>query len=270
MTKAFYSKKNQDAWNSAYKKNEALLIGYLIAEDPTASKSLEMLKESVVAGIDIIEMGIPSGNPYMDGAIIKRGHQRVTSNEHYSEESLIAYWTLVRQQIEIPIWAMGYKADLVDTGLCMRLAQLGLIDGLVLPDCSLAESDEIDVSMREYGVDVVRFASTGMTDDELMEMSKEAKIVYAQSYSGATGNPLAQLGDLSELYHRIRKYTSALTISGFGLRTPEKVRLAIESGFEGAVVGSVLVARCENGEQDYLYRLIADMKIQTDLGIGKE
>ncbi|AJY74156.1 tryptophan synthase subunit alpha [Paenibacillus beijingensis] len=271
MRKGFYSRRNYEISQQAEEKGEGLLIGYLIAGDPSFDQSMELVKGAVAAGIDIVELGIPSRYPYLDGDIIKRGHKRAIQNSQFdSDNGLMEYARQLRADIDNPIWAMGYKDELVDSGLGVRLAEEGVIDGLVLPDCSLREQNDVHEKVCRYGVDVVRFINPQMTDSELAAAGELATILYAQSYIGATGNPFAQLEDLSELCRQARQHSSALVIAGFGLRSPARVRMAIDSGFDGAVVGSAFVARCENGEQDYLYRMIADMKLQTSRCVKKE
>lgn len=67
---------NVEAYRSAQERGEALLVGYLVAGDPTIEESLEMIQASAQAGIDIIELGVPSPDPFIDGEVIKRAHKR--------------------------------------------------------------------------------------------------------------------------------------------------------------------------------------------------
>lgn len=286
------------AWEKAERKQEALLIGYFVAGDPEVERSLSIVKGATLAGVDILEIGVPSMNPSFDGEVIKRGHQRVLSRigkevagrpveegimvgrdaradalmqatDAGVQRETIAYWRKLRHTTDAPLWAMGYKREVISSGLYVELAREGLLDGLVLPDCALADQLEIAREMEPYGVDIIRFVHAAMNEAELQEALDGATIVYAQLYTGATGNPFAQFKDLGELCRRVKRYTGAMVMAGFGLRTPERVRAAVESGFDAAVVGSVFVARCENGEVDYLYRMIADMKEATSRR-GKE
>jgi len=329
------------AWEKAERKQEALLVGYFVAGDPGVERSLSIVKGATLAGVDILEIGVPSAEPSFDGEVIKRGHRRVLTRigrevgERPADEGnatgsevqaaaaagkadgalpsavrsdgavtpeavctagtaasdmgaglvkadalklamdarvqheTMAYWRKLRHTTDAPLWAMGYKREVIASGLYVELAREGLLDGLVLPDCSLAEQLEITRDMEPYGVDVIRFVHAAMNEAELQAALEGATIVYAQLYTGATGNPFAQFKDLGELCRRVKRYTDAMVLAGFGLRSPERVRAAVESGFDAAVVGSVFVARCENGEVDYLYRLIADMKEATSRR-GKE
>ncbi|MFD0713002.1 tryptophan synthase subunit alpha [Paenibacillus sp. GCM10027626] len=256
--------RNRETWLAAKKREESLLIGYLVAGDPTAGESLQMLKESVEAGIDVVEMGVPSPNPEMDGPIIQRAHQRALSGGMDAEEALLAYWRSIRQQLSAPIWAMGYKRDVLDSGFYRQLIRENMVDAFVLPDCSLEEQIALQEEIAPHGIDVVRFINSAMDDAAIQAACSGATVIYAQSYAGTTGDPLANMSDLSGLCTRIRKYLpDGLLVAGFGLRSPLLVSKAIEGGFDGAVVGSALVARCENRENDYLYRLIAEMKMET-------
>ncbi|HZG88071.1 tryptophan synthase subunit alpha [Paenibacillus sp.] len=264
MSVTFRSEANEAAFRRAERRGEALLAGYLIATDPEPAASLDIVREAVVAGIDIVELGVPSARPHLDGDIIRRGHRRVRRRGDLTREALLAYWRDVRRAVDAPIWAMGYEADVVSSGLYRALLEERLVDGLLVPDCPLERLLPIEAEAAAHGADVVRFVSPAMPDEELARACRGAAVLYAQSYAGATGDPFAKVGRLDELCERVRRLAPGCKIvAGFGLRTPEKVRLAVESGFDGAVVGSVLVNRCENGERDYLYRLIAEMKMTT-------
>ncbi|WP_018756047.1 tryptophan synthase subunit alpha [Paenibacillus terrigena] len=274
MSNHFNSKRNLQAWQRIEELQEALLIGYFVSGDPDVEKSLEIVKDSATAGIDIFEIGIPSRNPFMDGAVIKRGHERVQAHaeDEAGNDWLMPYMTRLRQQMEEPIWAMGYKKELVEEGFALQLAEAGLIDGLVIPDASIEDQIALQSVLAVHGVDVVGFVNDALPDEEMERVCSALNILYAQLYTGTTGNPLANSStNLSDLYAKARTFTkTAMIVAGFGLRSGDRVKSVVASGFEGAVVGSVLVARCETGEQDYLYRLISEMKENTTLADMKE
>ncbi|QMV41352.1 tryptophan synthase subunit alpha [Cohnella cholangitidis] len=264
MMSSMRSPLNVEAYRAAQERGEALLVGYLVAGDPTIEESFEMIQASAQAGIDIIELGVPSPDPFIDGEVIKRAHKRALDAGASASEGLLDLWRRVRREVPRPIWAMGYKNELVDEGLYRRLVSEGLIDALVLPDSSLEEQIRIQREVGESGIDVIRFINSGMDDATIREICDGATIIYAQSYSGTTGDPMASVNGLSVLCDRIRPHLpEGLLVAGFGLRSPDRVGKAVQSGFDGAVVGSVLVSRCENREKDYLYRLVAEMKLET-------
>ncbi|HIC95645.1 TPA: tryptophan synthase subunit alpha, partial [Candidatus Bipolaricaulota bacterium] len=57
-------------------RGEGVLIAYLMAGDPTPSKSLEYMHAVVEGGADLIELGIPFSDPVADGPTIQAAGQR--------------------------------------------------------------------------------------------------------------------------------------------------------------------------------------------------
>lgn len=259
-----YNKRNVNLWQETKQREEGLLIGYLVSGDPDPETSLQFIKDGVEAGIDIVELGIPSTEPKLDGPIIQRGHQRAIANGTDSTEVIVEQCRTIRNTINNPIWVMGYKTEVVDSGLYVQLAEQGLIDALVLPDCSLEEQARIESEVSGHGVDVVRFVNGGM-DDELMRKATEgSSIIYAQSYTGATGSSEAKDDSLAELGKRTREFLpDGMLVAGFGLRNPDNVTGVMTSGFDGAVVGTAFVSRLEHGEKNSFIQFIADMKQAT-------
>lgn len=262
--KKMHSPLNVEVYRAAQERGEALLAGYLVAGDPTIEESVEMIQASVQAGIDVIELGVPSPDPFIDGAVIQRAHKRALAAGASLSAGLLDLWRQVRREVSRPIWAMGYKQQLVEEGLYRSLTEEKLIDALVLPNCTLEEQIRLQAEVGPAGIDVVRFINSAMDEEEIRRTCDGATIIYAQSYSGTTGDPMASVQGLAELCDRIRPHLpEGLLVAGFGLRTPDRVGNAVQSGFDGAVVGSVLVRCCENREKDYLYRLVAEMKLET-------
>jgi tryptophan synthase alpha chain len=243
-------------------QQEALLIGYLIAGDPNADQSLKIMENVMLAGLDILELGIPSRNPYMDGSIIQSGHARVNANV---EQWFIPFCRKVRRYVRKPIWVMSYKADLFQSNLYEQLISERLIDALLVPDCTYEENYKMAMELKDFGVDVVQFVQPTMSDHQIVETTKHASIVYAQTYTGTTGAGSSNLNELPTLQQRIRRYTSALLVAGFGLKTPDNVRSVVQSRFDGAVVGSAFVEHCVDEQMDELYELVSTMKQKTDL-----
>lgn len=255
--------RNHQIWQQSQQQQESLLIGFMIAGDPSPTESLQIIDQAFVAGLDIIELGIPSQHPKLDGEIIQRGHARVLETQP-DMEWIVDYCSRLRKQVDQPIWVMGYREDLYQTGLYQILAKQGLLDALLIPDCSLTEQKELDKALAPYEVDVARFVDHSLSDDEMREICQNAFLIYAQSYPGKTGRMNVDPHDLSKLYQRISEQTTtAFQMVGFGIGSPEKVKIAVEIGFQGVVVGSALVAQIEQRAYHSLYRLISEMKKET-------
>ncbi|MCH5584867.1 tryptophan synthase subunit alpha [Shimazuella sp. AN120528] len=258
----FYSQRNQKIWQQMKEQYEALLIGYLIAGHPNVMQSTTIIENALLAGLDILELGIPSKNPHLDGPVIQEGHAKVKENV---DQWFIPFVKDIRQRIQKPIWVMSYQSDLFQSDIFEQLVRNQLIDALLIPDCSIEEREEIGRDIRDYGIDIVHFVGPNMTDQEIATISQKSSIVYAQTYSGRTGSSTATFENLPIYYERIKRHTSSLVVAGFGIKKPDNVRMVVESHFDGAVVGSALVECCNEQQLDKLYDLITEMKSKTSL-----
>lgn len=247
-------------------RGEKRLVGYFLAGDPTPGESLDLVLDAVTAGVDILEIGIPSANPVRDGDIIRRAHRRAMKHGDPAAW-LPEYFRRLRAGTAVPVWAMAYRRDFIDNGAYELYVRERLIDALVIPDMSDGELAALQKRLAAESVDVVRFVNPEMDGRTIAAIASEARIVYAQMYAGTTGNPFADPAAAGRMMDVLRS-SPAMIVAGFGLNSPEKVGRVLASGYDGAVVGSSFVSRIEFGERDSLYRLIADMKQAAKLESG--
>ena len=185
LTNPFINQRNKQIWQQSQQKQETLLIGFLLAGDPSPKESLQTIKQAFIAGMDILELGIPSEKPKLDGEVIQRGHARVLKTQT-GTDWLVDYCTRLRAK---PSSQFGQWAIVPS---CIRQIytdywQKKLIDALLIPDCSLAEQKQIAEVVQPLGVDVARFVHNSMTDAEMRTICQDANFIYAQSYPGKTG-----------------------------------------------------------------------------------
>jgi len=232
---------------NATKDGKKLLVGYLLAGYPQKEGFLKLTTDCEAAGVDIFEIGFPSADPSSDGEVIQKAHQRIDA----SVCSDVEYWRAIRNAITKPIWVMGYKRDLIDTGIYRILAQKGLIDALVIPDISFQERQKLSEELSSYSVDIVGFVNPDMQDDELEECFSNTALVYQQLYAGPTGMSVVS-DDFIEILKKAHKYEHVKVFAGFGISTPQRVRQLLASGFEGAIVGTAMIRKLNESEQELI------------------
>ena len=68
------------------KNNRKALIPFLTAGDPSPSITANLMHELVLAGADIIELGVPFSDPMADGPVIQRASERALAQKTNTDD----------------------------------------------------------------------------------------------------------------------------------------------------------------------------------------
>ncbi len=242
----------------ALEKRRRLLVGFLLAGYPSRDGFIEAVIQSAAAGLDILEVGFPSQNPANDGHVIKEAN-RLADLSIWDD---MAYWERIRKAVDVPLWVMGYNAELLDTPRYLNLAKAGVVDALVLPNLSLTQRTALAEQLAPYGCDVLGFVNPETPLEDAKTCFAEAPLVYMQLYVGQTGKKVERdtFGPLLKLSQEIGRTN---LFAGFGIDTPQRVRYLLDQGFAGAIVGTAMVSH-QNESLQNLLQFIQTMKAATD------
>jgi len=227
------SKRNQKALHKG-----KLLVGYLLAGYPDRESFLDVVKGCESAGVDIFEIGFPAGNPIYDGDIIKRAQQKVDK----SICTDVDYWKEIRGSTAKPIWLMGYRADLVDSGFYKVLASEHLIDAYVMPELTLQERIEMAQEIAAFKVDVVGLTKLSQSLQEVQRCLENFALVYQQLYDGPTGMTVTT-DDYKDLLNWALSYDHVHEFAGFGINSSSRVEELLTNGFKGVIIGTTMIKK---------------------------
>mgnify|MGYP001263483807 CR=1 FL=1 len=234
------------------------ITAYFLAGYPDREKSIEIMERAVKNGVNAIEVGFPSKNPYLDGKIIKNAHLS-SENAFSSITDFIDYLKILRSKISVPIWMMGYKDDLLKENAYVKIARSSYVDGFVIPDLTISELTEIQNNHLLQPVEFIPVINYQMSDDDLRTVCDGKKIIYCQLQVGKTGNTFTDLEDLPHFYHKIRNLTDAKLMAGFGIKNGQIAKRIFEVGYDGIVVGSEMVRLVSLEEYEALDDLISEL-----------
>lgn len=230
-------------------RQEAGLIAYIAAGDPSLDTSRKLIHALVEAGVDLIELGLPFSDPLADGPVIQAGTQRALLAGANTDNVLELIATVRREGVTTPILIMTYYNLLNRPGVdafCRRAAEAG-VDGLILPDVPMEEGDEVLAATREYGLDLVQFVAPTSTPDRVERAGKLASgFVYAVSLTGVTGLRAALPERMVDIVQSVKAVTPCPVAVGFGISSPEHVRQVAQVA-DAAIVGSAFVRLCGEG-----------------------
>ncbi|MBV0912751.1 tryptophan synthase subunit alpha [Anianabacter salinae] len=225
-------------------------VAYVMAGDPDAETSLEIIKGLPGAGVDVIELGLPFTDPMADGPTIQLAGQRALEAGQTLQKTLDMAAEFRRGDDTTPIVLMGYYNPIYSRGVDRFLtdAKAAGIDGLIIVDLPPEEDDELCIPAQKAGLNFIRLA-TPTTDDKRLPkvLENTSGFVYYVSITGITGSAEAQAADVAPEVARIKRATDLPIIVGFGIKTPEAAE-GIAGIADGAVVGSAIVAQIEQGK----------------------
>ncbi len=224
-------------------QDRAAFVAYVMAGDPDAETTLEILRGLPAAGADIIELGFPFSDPMAEGPPIQRASQRALK----AGMTLSGTFDLVRrfreQDQDTPIILMGYLNPLFSRGYARAAAEAAAagVDGMIVVDCPPEEADPLVDELDVNGLALIRLA-TPTTDDKRLPMviRRTSGFVYYVSVAGVTGVKEADASAVAPAVARVRKASGLPVGVGFGIRTPERAA-AVAQIADAVVVGSVLV-----------------------------
>jgi tryptophan synthase alpha chain len=227
--------------------HERALIPYVTAGDPNLEVTKTLIREMVRRGGDIVEIGVPFSDPLADGPIIQRASQRALQGGTTLRKILRTVRQL-RQDVDIPLVLMTYYNPVFRYGEEAFVAEAldAGIDGIIVPDLPPEEGQRLMELTADTALDLIFLAAPTSTSARLALISEVSSgFIYYVSRLGTTGVRDQLADDLRLMLERLRAATSKPIAVGFGVSTPEHVRLVAEWA-DGVVVASAILQMLEN------------------------
>ena len=220
------------------------LAPFVTAGDPDLDTTLAVIEALDRAGAAVCELGVPYSDPIADGPVIQASYTRALAAGFTLEK----FFEMVRKatgRVKMPILAMVSYSIIYRRGIDRFVddaAAAGLA-GLVVPDLPLEESDVLDVTCKGANLALVRLVTPTTPPERAAEIAKRSTgFLYCVSVAGVTGARTDLPEGLVERVKWLQTKTDVPVLVGFGVSTPEQVKL-LSSVADGAIVGSALVRR---------------------------
>lgn len=227
-----------------------ILACYFVLGDAQFDDALRDLY--VEEGVNIFELGIPSTDPYLDGADIAGAMAQVIANgrDGYDRMAELAEWLAAR--------------PLAPAGVCMAYADLDLqrLAGIPLDGALVIGGEGVAI-----GVPGAPRCGLLTLDRSLWNLDDALRwdgYVMVQSADGKTGPREALDSRLAETIAAARQAGITRPIlAGFGIGTPAQARQAIDAGADGVVIGSMCVRSVRKG-RDAIRSFLRDARSALD------
>lgn len=234
-----------DAFRTAREQGRAALIAYLPAGYPTRAESIDLVRQMVRSGADIIEVGMPYSDPVMDGPVIQR-----------AADIALAGGTTLTDAIDVAAAAaaegaaacvMSYWNPIERYGTARFARDLAQAGGtaVITPDLNPDEAADWVQATDAAEIERVFLVAPSSSDARLQVVTAHTTgFVYAASMMGVTGG-IADIGESARtLVSRTRQFTGTPIAVGLGVSTQAQAADIAEFA-DGVIVGSAYIRAIE-------------------------
>lgn len=240
-------------------KSEKALIAYITAGDSSLEVTERLIPALAMAGVDVLEIGVPFSDPTADGPVIQAAAQRALKNG-VTLDKVLGMIKRTRVLSDIPVVLFGYYNPIFSYGVgkFAQSAKDAGVDGILVVDLPPEEARELRRHTDPAGIDFISLIAPTTDDERIKEVVARAQgFLYYISVTGVTGTKKPQIADIKKDVARIRRFSNLPVAVGFGISTPRQAG-AIAAHADGVVVGSAFVRMIdENREGDDLVSLVA-------------
>lgn len=227
------------------REGRAAFIPFIMAGDPDAATSLDLLRALPEAGADLIEIGVAFTDPMADGPAIQAAGLRALKAGQTLAKTLALVRAFRQENDATPVILMGYFNPLHAYGLgrFVNDAKEAGVDGLIVVDLPPEEDADLRLPATKAGLDFIRLATPTTDASRLPNVVKNASgFLYYVSVAGVTGRKAGDATSVADAVARLKGASGLPVVVGFGVKTAEKAA-EIARFADGVVVGSALIER---------------------------
>ncbi|MBB4198719.1 tryptophan synthase subunit alpha [Rhodoblastus sphagnicola] len=255
-------------------QQRAALVTFIMAGDPDAAISLDILKALPKSGADLIEVGMPFSDPMADGPAIQAAGLRAMHAGMTLNGVLRQVGEFRRHDADTPIVLMGYYNPIYVHGVEKFLieAKAAGVDGLIVVDLPPEEDEELCLPALRAGLNFIRLA-TPTTDDNRLPavLANTSGFVYYVSVTGVTGASRPDYSKVATAVRRIKAHTPLPVAVGFGVKdaaAAAEIALNADAVVVGSAIIDALARTLDSDKRGGPATVAAVSKLVTELAAG--
>lgn len=221
------------------------VIPYIVAGDPSAEITVDLMLALAEAGADVIELGVPFSDPMSEGPVIQRGHERALERGVRLRTALQIMREFRERDSTTPVLLMGYANPVEHMGhaaFADAAAEAG-VDALLTVDIPPEEVRGLNTELQRVGMDNIFLIAPTTPAARMERIAGEASgFIYYVSLKGVTGAGHLDQASVAAQVHEIRQHSALPVCVGFGIKDGESAA-QVAAVADGVVVGSALVQK---------------------------
>jgi tryptophan synthase alpha chain len=217
-------------------------VPFFTAGFPNLAATEQLVKGSVNAGADIIELGMPFSDPLADGPQIQLS-SKIALENGISIVKILNQVSKIRRFTVIPIVLMGYYNPIIAFGQekFFKAAADSGVSGFILADLPVDEAGFAISACQKHNLSLIFLVSPTSTPYRLKMADKfSTDLVYAVTVTGVTGTGKLFDRSTDRYLKRLHNVLGKKFVAGFGVASPESATRLTRYA-DGVVIGSALV-----------------------------
>jgi tryptophan synthase alpha chain len=226
------------------KTGRKAFMPFITAGDPDLAFTAETIRELDRRGCTMCEVGIPYSDPIADGPVIQASYTRALAKK----VKLPAIFEMLRGvsgQVKMPLVTMVSYAIVHRYGLKKYIAeaQRAGVSGAIVPDLLVEEAGELAAICKAADFSLIQLVTPTTPRERAVQIAKSSTgFLYYVSITGITGERTQLPASLTDSVRWLKTQTDLPLCIGFGISTPEHVKLLAPVA-DGLIVGSAIVRR---------------------------
>jgi tryptophan synthase alpha chain len=256
-----------DLFTRLRREKRKALMPFVTAGDPDLNFTAAVIKELVARGCHLCEIGIPYSDPIADGPIIQASYTRALSHKIKLADILSTLGD-VAPKVPAPLVTMISYAIVYRHGVEKYVDEVRArgIAGLIVPDLPIEESAALAKICAARDTSLIQLVTPTTPRERAVRIAETSTgFLYYVSVAGITGERTELPTQLVENVGWLRSQTKLPICIGFGISTPEHVKLLAPVA-DGLIVGSAIVRRIARAADQPREEVLADVgKYVTEL-----
>lgn len=217
----------------------------LMIADPHPTVTDELIAIAFQNGVDIVELGIPYHDPFLDSISMKDSMNRALG---YSKETdfYLEYLKHIRQRYpSAPFEVMVYAQTVKEVGMqgFADKLQQAKMDAVLVADYVHEPAEFLtqwDACLRDLGVIPIRFVPHPFDPQQISDVSANCRgFVISQTVAAEDGSRATVLPENKQKFAFLRENgVDVPIVAAYGIKTPQHVRDVLEMGADGVLIGT--------------------------------
>ena len=220
------------------------LMPFITAGDPDLDFTAALVRELSERGCSLCEVGVPYSDPIADGPVIQASYTRALQRQ-ITLADIVGVLGNLTPQLKMPLVTMVSYAIVLRHGLQRYVveAKESGIAGAIVPDLPVEESEPLASICRREDFSLIQLVTPTTPRPRAVRIAEQSTgFLYFVSVTGITGERQQLPPDLIDNVGWLREQTELPICIGFGISTPEHVKLLAPVA-DGLIVGSAIVRR---------------------------